>query len=186
MKRFIYLSFISLIVFTGCGKEKTPDPTPTPTSDPAPTINYVKFTLNGPGMSNKTFLYSKAKNYVQTYEYSETTAGVIYAVLDMTNKNAGDTLVQFRFDDKIVGNKPFKTSEVFVKLVNSTTGFMASTTIGSFQISAFTPTQLVTNGTSGTQKGKFIVTATFSGTLVEDNTGEQWTISNGEIKFDGQ
>jgi hypothetical protein len=185
MKKVLYASILFLVVFAGCKKKTTPDPTPTPTPDPAPTMNYIKFTLNGPGITNKTFIYSKAKNFVQTYEYSETTSSVIYASLDMADKSTGDTLVQIRLDDKNTGNKPFSTSAVFVKLVNIKTGFQSSSTIGSFQVSAFTPTQLSTNGTSGTQKGKFSIAATFSGTLEEDNTGETWTMTNGEVKFDG-
>jgi len=187
MKRVLYLSMIVFLVFAGCKKKKTtdPTPTPTPTSDPAPTMNFVKFTLNGPGISNKVYLLSKQKNFVQTYIYGETTSNVIRAMLDLSEKNSGDTLIQLRWDDKTTGNKPFATSAVFVKLINIITGFQASTTVGSFQINTFTPTQLVTNGTSGEQVGKFIIDATFSGTLEEDNTGDQWTISNGVVKFDG-
>jgi hypothetical protein len=195
MKKVFYLSLILIISLAGSCKKKnttTPTPTPTVTIDPAPTMNYVKFTLkNGSGNTdvtyNKTFTYSKAKNFVQTYEYSQTTTGVIYAIVDLADQNGGDYLVQVHLDDNTTGNKPFSpaTNAVYIKFLNLKTGFATTSTLGSFNIKAFAPTQLVTNMTSGTMKGKFSIDATFAGTMEEDALGTTWTMTGGELKMDG-
>ena len=184
MKRVLYLSILSLLVFAGC-KDKTKDPDPVDPTNPAPTMNYVKFTITGPGFTNKTLTDSKAKNSIQDYTYSETTAGVIGAFLDI---GSGDTLIQVRFNDNTTGNKPFSSGAVFFVFtnLNSSHSITATSTVGAYNVKTFTPTHLVANTTSGTLKGKFIIDATFSGTLVEDVTGDVYTITNGELKFDGE
>lgn len=183
MKKVLYLLICCSFVFGKCKKTPPPDPTPTPT--PAPTMNYIKFTINGKGYVNKTFTFTKAKHIIQDYTYSETTGGVIGAFLDMLN---GDTLVQLRFDEKTTGNKPFYSGAVFVVLTNlsAVSPLTATTTSGSFQVKTFTPTQIVVNGTSGTKKGKFAIDATFSGEMTEDSSLEKYTLTNGEVKFDGE
>jgi hypothetical protein len=187
MNKVLYASLIVLLVFSGCKKPKPPVDPPV-TVDPPPTMNYIKFTLNGPGISNKTYTYSKAKHFLQTYTYSETTAGVINASIDMASASTfDDTLVQVHFDSKLTGTQPFSGLAVFFKFVNIKTGFQSSSVdgSGSFQVSSFTPTQIMVNGSSGLKTGKFAINATFAGELEDDNTGDKWTITGGELKFDG-
>ena len=184
MKSIFYLSLIVLFVFGGCKKPKDPDPDPPPV-DPPPTMNFVKFTINGPGYANKTILWSKAKHTLQSYEFSETTAGVIYANLELMSGT--DSLVQIRLNDKTTGNKPFSNLAVFFVFsnLNASHTITATSATGGYNVTSFTPTQLVTNGTSGTKKGKFQIYATFSGTLTEDASGDTFVLTNGVIKFDG-
>ena len=94
MKNVLYLSIIILFVFGGCKKKKTPDPVPTP--EPAPTINYVSFTMDGPGYVNRKIVWSKAKNIIQRQEYSEATNGVITVDLEMVS---GDVMIQIHFNE---------------------------------------------------------------------------------------
>ncbi|MCX6188902.1 MAG: hypothetical protein NTW54_04755 [Bacteroidetes bacterium] len=183
MKNVIYLTLVVLLVFGGC-KKKTP-PTPTPTPDQTPTMNYVKFTINGKGLVNRTFIYSKAKNLVQRNEYSETTNGVIGAFFDISS---GDTLIQMRFDENTTGNKPFNSGGVYFVFtnLNALHPLTATSTSGDYNVSSFTPTHLTTNTTSGLVKGTFKINATFSGILTDDVSTDTYTITGGELKLDGE
>ena len=185
MKRVLYLSLIVLFAFGGCKKKKTPDPGPTPI-DPPPTMNYVKFTLNGPGYPNRTIIWSKAKHTIQLYKYTEATNGVISVQLEMLSGN--DSLMQIHFNSKTTGNKPFSPSAVYFVFSNlnaANTITASSGTAGGYNVTSFAPTQVTVNGSSGLKEGKFQIDATFSGTLTEDSSGDTFVLTNGEVKFDG-
>ncbi len=183
MKKVLYLSVLILFVFGGCKKKPAPIVPIVP--EPTITMNYVQFTINGKGYNNKKMKFSKAKNTITRYEYSETSAGVIGAFLDI---QSGDTVVQLRFDEKTLGNKPFFSGAVFFVFtdINALHPLTATSTDGAYNVISFTPTHLETNTTSGTVKGKFILSATFSGTLTDDASTDTYTITDGVVVFDGE
>ncbi len=183
MRKVIYLSLIVLIAFGGCKKKKDPDPDPPPI-DNTPTMNFVKFTLNGPGYPNKTIIWSKGKQTIQSHEYSEATNGVTYWNLEMVS---GDSLVQLHVNDKNTGNHTFASSAVYFVFsnLNAANTITATSSSGAYKVNSFTPTQVVVNSSSGLKKGKFQIDATFSGVLTEDATGDTYVLTNGVIKFDG-
>jgi hypothetical protein len=183
MKNVLYLSLIVLFAFGGCKKKGDPDPDPTPV-DNTPTMNYIKFTLNGPGYNNTKILWSKAKNTIQRHEYSEATNGVINVDLEMVS---GDSLLQVHLNENTTGNKPFSSGAIFFVFsnLNATNSITATSSNGSYNIISLTPTQIVVNSSSGLKKGKFQIDATFSGILLEDSNGDTYTLSDGVVKFDG-
>ncbi len=185
MKKFLYILLIALVPLAGCKKKTTTTttpPTPTPTG---PTMNYVTFTINGFGLANKTFTFSKDKDNLTRYEYNQNPDGTNYTNIDFER---GDTSIQVRFADKTAGNKPFVSNSVyFIFTINDASNPIVVTSFtGGYNLSIFTPTNLVENTTSHAFKGKAQIEGTFSGNCIEDNSGRNYTLSGGVIKFDGK
>jgi hypothetical protein len=211
MKKFVYCSLFvmasSLTLLTACKKtvKGCTNPQATnynskankddgtcvlPSGNTLPTNNYVIFTLNGPGFVNRQFVLQTDKPTVYDVtrnEYNETSTGMNWFNLDVGH---GDTLIQIRLADKTNGFKPFVQGAVYFSITNiGATNPMEATSEdgppGGYNVTAFTPTKLMPNGSSGAIKGKATVDATFSGTLVESTTNDTYTVTGGHVKLDG-